>query len=227
MRQGGGGDPEVVRADELPVRRQLSPDVGVNTRDGLGDLDRSHAGEQMLDEGASASSLRAARSVHPLQELADRDDADRPVFVTDCRLDLGIGDTALEVDEQVGVDQDGHASSGGPADSRAMRTSPAKSGSSGGALAMSSRNRSAPISRDFDGEMTATAAPLRVSSISSPPATLLSTSEKLREASVAVMRITAAAYQINLMMSSLSGVFLRLPRTALLSASTARGSSSL
>lgn len=198
MRQRGGGDPEVVRADELPLRRQLSPDVGVNTRDLLGDLDRPHAGEQMLDERASASSLRATRSVHPLKEFADGDDADGPVLLTDCPLDFRIGYTALEVDEQVSVDQDGHASSGGPADSRAARMSFTKSGSSGGALAMSSRNRSAEISRDFDGEITATAAPLRVSSISSPPATLLSTSEKLREASVAVIRVTTEGYQINL-----------------------------
>ena len=207
MRQRGGGDPEVVRADELPLRRHSSPDVGVNTRDLLGDLDRAHAGEQMLDERASASSLRATHSVHPLKEFADGDDADGPALLTDCPLDLRVGYTALEVDEQVGVDHDGQASSGGPADSRAARMSFTKSGSSGGALAMSSRNRSAEISRDFDAEITATVAPLRVSSISSPPATLLSTSEKLREASVAVIRVTTEGYQINLIATALSSFY--------------------
>ena len=45
--------------------------------------------------------------------------------------------------------------------------------------------------------MTATGAPLRVNSISSPLATRFRTSEKLLAASVAVMRGTAARYQIN------------------------------
>jgi hypothetical protein len=44
-----------------------------------------------------------------------------------------------------------------------------------------------------------------VSSISSPPATLLSTSEKLREASVAVIRVTTEGYQINLIATARSG----------------------
>ena len=45
--------------------------------------------------------------------------------------------------------------------------------------------------------MTATGAPLRVSSISSPLATRFRTSEKLLAASVAVMRGTIGRYQIN------------------------------
>lgn len=45
--------------------------------------------------------------------------------------------------------------------------------------------------------MTATGAPLRVTSTTSPEATRLSTAEKLRAASVAVMRVTARSYQIN------------------------------
>lgn len=64
-------------------------------------------------------------------------------------------------------------------------------------MAISSRNLAAEISLDFGGEITATDAPLRVISISSPSATLLSTSEKLRAASVAVILVTPDAYQIN------------------------------
>ncbi len=63
---------------------------------------------------------------------------------------------------------------------------------------MSSLNRSAEISVDLGAEITATAAPLRVTSISSPLATRLRTSEKLRAASVAVIRVTHKEYQINL-----------------------------
>ena len=48
-----------------------------------------------------------------------------------------------------------------------------------GAVAINSRNRPAEISRDFGGEITATAAPLRVTSISSP---LCDSVEQLREA---------------------------------------------
>jgi hypothetical protein len=132
-----------------------------------------------------------------VQQFADGDDADRPLLVPDRVLDFGIDDTSLEIDEHVGVDQDGHGLPGGPTDSRAARMSSANLASSGGAVASNSRSRSAEIRRDFGGEITATAAPLRVPSISSPLATRLSTSEKLRAASVPVMRVTDPGYQIN------------------------------
>lgn len=72
---------------------------------------------------------------------------------------------ALELDQQIGVDQEGHGSPGAPTLSRAACTSAA-----------------APAY----GE---SGAPLRVTSTTSPEATRLSTSEKLRAASVAVMRL--------------------------------------
>jgi hypothetical protein len=190
VRERGGRYPEVVCADELPPARELGPNVSVNARDLLGDLNCPHASEQMFDECAAASARCAPRAMHAVQELADGDDADRPVLIADRALNIRIGDTALEVDEHVGVDQDSHASSGGPTDSRTARMSRANLESSGGALAINSRNRSAVISLDLGEEITATAAPLRVTSISSPSATLLRTSEKLRAASVAVIRVT-------------------------------------
>lgn len=189
MRKGGGGDPEIMCADELAVRCQLRPRVGVNARDLLGDFDRTHPSEHMLDECTPTRTLRSARSIDAVKELADRDDTDRTVFLTDRVLDLRISDAALEVDKHVGIDQDGHASSGGPTDSRAARTSSRKPSSGDGAVAISSRNRSGESNRDFGGEITATAEPLLTTSISSPRATLLSTSEKLRAASVAVIRV--------------------------------------
>src|SRR5262245_1556628 len=124
-----------------------------------------------------------------VEQLADGDDADRSVLATDRLLERPAGDAALEVDEHVSVDQDCHASSGSPTDSRAARTSSRKRSSGTGAVTISSRNRSADRSRDLGGEITATAAPLLVRTISSPAATLLSSSEKLRAASVAVMRV--------------------------------------
>src|ERR1700690_3158023 len=64
--------------------------------------------------------------------------------------------------------------------------------------------------------MTATGAPLRVSSISSPPATRFRTAEKLLAASVAVMRDTAAPYQINQTPARTVSPPYRPPRSALL-----------
>ncbi len=45
MRQRGGRDPEVVRADELTLGRQLGPDIRVNSRNLLGDLNRPYPPE--------------------------------------------------------------------------------------------------------------------------------------------------------------------------------------
>jgi hypothetical protein len=44
--EGGGRDPKVVSADHVPAVRELSPHVGVNTRDVLGDRDRVQLGER-------------------------------------------------------------------------------------------------------------------------------------------------------------------------------------
>lgn len=73
---------------------------------------------------------------------------------------------------------------------RWARTSSAKSLSGRGALAISARKRSADRSCALGGPITATEAPLRVNSISSPAATRVNSSEKFRAASVAVMWAT-------------------------------------
>src|ERR687887_324668 len=82
VRQCGGGDPEVVRADELTFGRQLGPHFGVNPRDLLRDLDRPKPAEQVLDERSTARALGAAGSVHAVQQFADADDTDRPVLAS-------------------------------------------------------------------------------------------------------------------------------------------------
>jgi hypothetical protein len=196
--QGGCRDPKVVRADDFASGSQLRPDVGVNASDLLGDLKRPHPGEQMLDECAATRALRAFGAVDAVQEFTDRDHTDRAVLLTDGAINLRISDATLEVDQQPGVDQDGHGSSGAATDFRIASTSPWNSSSGIGAAAINSRKRAADISLPLGGEITATDAPLRVISISSPSATLFSTSEKLRAASVAVIRVTAPDYQINL-----------------------------
>jgi hypothetical protein len=126
-----------------------------------------------------------------VKQLADGDDADRPFLVADEGVKgRGVRST-LAIDEDVGIDQDGQTSSGGPTDARTFLTSSAKSESIGGAACKRSRNRRELRKRVLGGESTATAAPLRVISISSPAATRFRTSEKLRAASVAEMRATS------------------------------------
>ena len=179
-----------MRADYFTSCGELRPDLGVNARDLLGDLKRPHTGEEMLDEGAAARALCAVGAVYGVQQFADRDHADGTVFVADCGINLGVRDAALKIDQQPGVDQDGHGSLGAATAARMALTSLMNPVSGAGAAAINSRKRAADISLPLGGEITATDAPLRVISISSPSATLLSTSEKLLEASVAVIRVT-------------------------------------
>ena len=197
MSDRGRGDPEIVRADDLPAFGELCPDVSVHPRDRLGDRDRLQPCEQVLDERAAARAASPGRAVHAVQQLAYRDDADRALLVAEQAIDLRRTGTVLEVDQQVGVDQDGHNGSGGATVLRSARSSPANSSSGAGAVAISSRNRSADSSRVFGGVIVATGAPARVTSTSSPAATRFKTSEKLRAASVAVIRDTTRVYQIN------------------------------
>ncbi len=149
----------------------------------------------MLDEGAPSRPARATSAMDSVQQFTDRDDTDRSLLIPDECLDHGA--FALVRDEQIGVDQDGQGFSGGPASARIARTSAAKSSSTGGAAASSSRKRAASINRIRGGAITATAAPARVISISSPAATRFRTSEKRRATSVALSLATTSSYQIN------------------------------
>jgi hypothetical protein len=64
----------------------------------------------LLDNCSSTGSTRSGGAVDAVQELADRDDADRPVLFSDEFFDGPAG--PLVVDEQIRVDQDGQGSSG-------------------------------------------------------------------------------------------------------------------
>ncbi len=61
----------------------------------------------MLDERAPPSPASAGRPVDSVQQLAHRDHADGAFLPTEQRLHSGRGDAVLDVDQQVGVDQDG------------------------------------------------------------------------------------------------------------------------
>jgi hypothetical protein len=63
----------------------------------LGDRDRLESCEEVLDERPPPGPARAACSVDAVQQLADRDHADRALFVADERLDRGT--LALVSDE--------------------------------------------------------------------------------------------------------------------------------
>ena len=189
VRNSGRADPEIVRADEMPALGELGPELRMHTGDRLGDRDRAHAGEQVLDERAPARSAVAGRPMHPVKQFAHGYDADRALLVAEERS-VSADRAAFAVDEQVGVDQE--ATGRRRFDLGARSTdSAAKPSSSGGAVAIRSRKRSAETSWVVGGTMTATGAPLRVISTSSPAATRLRTSKKLRAASVAVSRATS------------------------------------
>ena len=179
-----------MRPDEVPAPLEVGPNLGMDTRNRLGDRDRIERGQDVLDEGAPAISASTRRAMHPMKELADRDNADRALFVPDKRFEPLYVGVPLPLDQQVGVDQDGQAPSGGATVLRAARTSSTKSSSTLGAFRISSRKRSGETARAFAGLITATGAPERTTSISSPPATRLSTSEKRRATSVALSLVT-------------------------------------
>jgi hypothetical protein len=150
----------------------------------------------VLDERSAPRADRALRAVDAVQQLADGDDADRAILVVQRRSTSDVA--SPRSDQQVGVDQEGYGSPGAPTLSRAAATSAANPSSGRGAPAISARKRSAESMRARGGAITATGAPLRVTSTTSPEATRLSTFEKQRAASVAVMRVIGPAYEIHL-----------------------------
>lgn len=170
---------------------EFRPQLGMDARDRLRDRHRLEPCEDMLDERPAPIATGAGGSVHAVQQLADGDDADRALLGTDETLECGAKLVSLPLDQQVGVDQNGQELSGGAVDPRIARASSAKSSSTGGAVASSSRKRSGESSRAFGGVITATGAPARVTSISSPAATRFRTSEKRRATSVALNRTTS------------------------------------
>jgi hypothetical protein len=85
------------------------------------------------------------RAEDSVEQFADGDHADRPLFLAEQALDGVVA--LLEVDQELGIDQDGHGSPGGPALARTWRRSSPKSASGLGAVASSSRKRAADIRR--------------------------------------------------------------------------------
>lgn len=192
----GGRDPEVVRPDDGSVRSELRPGISMHPCHRFRDRHGVELVEDLLDRGVPCDPLAWRCAAHALEELAHRDDADQAVLVTSDRLDSETA--ALVLDEDAGVDQDGQGDSGGPTLRCASVTSRANLSSTGGSEAISSRNRSADTNRVFrGGPITATVAPLRVISISSPSAIRFRTAEKERATSVAVIRVTSQVYRIN------------------------------
>ena len=110
-----------MRANDLTSSAEVGPHLGVNACDGLGDRNWLEPGEQVLDECPSACLIRACRSMHPVQQLADCDDADGTLLVADEGLDCDGGLSALPFDQQARIDQDGQGLSGTAPASRGMR----------------------------------------------------------------------------------------------------------
>jgi hypothetical protein len=191
-----GGDPEIVGTDHLTSLHEVGPDLCMDPRYRLGDGDGLEPAEEMLHEGTPLRPACSPRPENTVEQLAHGDDADAAFLVAEELVDLGSTDPTFEIDQKVGVDQEGHGSPGGPVAFRRERISAASSGSGRGPWTTSSRNRSAERRRPRGGPITATGAPFRVISISSPAATRVRMSEKLRAASVAVILDMRGGYQI-------------------------------
>ena len=73
VRHRRGRDPEVVRADVLAPPAEICAPVGMNACDGLGDRHWIERCKHVLHERVPTCALRATRSVHAVQQLADRD----------------------------------------------------------------------------------------------------------------------------------------------------------
>ena len=104
MRERGCHNPKVMSADDLTAYGESGPNIGMNARNRIRDRNRLQVGEQVLDKRTAARALRPPGAMDTVEQLTDGDDADRPVLVSDRLVDRWIGDTALEVDEHVGVD---------------------------------------------------------------------------------------------------------------------------
>jgi hypothetical protein len=183
---------------------EFRPEFGVHARDRLGDRHWLESCENVLDERSPSISTGARGPVHTVQELADGDHADRALLRADESLEVCTKLVPLPLNQEAGVDQDGQELSGGAVDRRIARASSAKSSSTDGADASSSRKRSGESSLAFGGVITATGAPARVTSISSPDMTRFNTSEKRLATSVALSRATRRGYQINLTLDRLT-----------------------
>jgi hypothetical protein len=103
-----------VCADRLATGREVRPDIGVHSRDWFGDRYGLEAGEEVLDERAPPGPDCPCRAQDAVEQFADRDDADQSFLVAERVIHRRRFISALEVDQEIGVDQAGHGSPGGP-----------------------------------------------------------------------------------------------------------------
>ena len=84
MTQGGRRDPHVMRADHFPASLQSSPYLGVSPGDSGRDWQWLDRGDQVLHEClSSGSNAVIPGTVDAMQQLAGRDHANCPAFLTE------------------------------------------------------------------------------------------------------------------------------------------------
>lgn len=76
-------------SDRDATPAESRPDLGVDASDGFGDRYRIEPREDVLDEGVSACTRTAPRSMHTVQKLAHRDHADCAFLGTDELVEFG------------------------------------------------------------------------------------------------------------------------------------------
>jgi hypothetical protein len=180
--------PEVGRADGLTVRGQVCVHCGMEAGNGGRDRHHGQRGQQVLRKGDATGAACSSSPMRAVQQLRDRDHADRAALGCD-----EIGDrcpVTLRIDQDVGVDQEGQGGGSGATreSCRIRRTSLTYSSSTPGAVTMISRKRSADVRRTRGGPMDAAGSPARVTSNSSPAKARVRTSAKFLDASLAVTR---------------------------------------
>lgn len=99
-----------MEANRLAGTGETGTDLRMHASDRSRYRDRFGTRDQLLDECSPASATRSPRAEDAVQQLADRDDADRPFLVSDEALERPS--RPLVLDEQIRVDQDGQGSSG-------------------------------------------------------------------------------------------------------------------
>lgn len=88
--------------DRLAASAEVRPDLGVDTGDLLRDRQRLESCEHVFDKRSPARSARG--TVSTVEQLTDRNDADRPLLMTDEGLKRCGLPRSLPVDQKIRVD---------------------------------------------------------------------------------------------------------------------------
>ena len=106
-------DQQIMSADHRAAHAQVGPDAGVGARDLEVHGQHRHPRQDRLDEPFPPSAAnRGVRPMHAMEQLTGRDRAESDLLVSERRDRVQVEVPALPGDEDAGVDQVSHGSSG-------------------------------------------------------------------------------------------------------------------